>query len=75
MKHGIIIEVEHHIKHREIKDVIKLTKKVITNARTKNALHNQFKQFLDGENISEQIEKKIEEHSIKKGIVKEVYPY
>jgi hypothetical protein len=52
-----------------------MTKKVITNERTKNALHNQFKSFLDGEKISEQIEKKIEEHSIKKGIVKEVYPY
>ena len=52
-----------------------MTKKVITNERTKNALHNQFKNFLDGENISEQIEKKIEEHSLKDGIVKEVYPY
>ena len=44
-----------------------MTKKVITNERTKNALHNQFKDFLDGENISEQIEKKIEEHSLKEG--------
>ncbi len=55
--------------------VHKLSKKVITNERTKNALHNQFKDFLDTENISEQIEKKIEEHSLKEGIVKEVYPY
>lgn len=52
-----------------------MTKKVITNERTKNALHNQFKDFLDGENISEQIEKKIEEHSLKEGKIIEFYPY
>lgn len=52
-----------------------MTKKVITNERTKNVLHNQFKDFLDGENISEQIEKKIEEHSLKEGKIIEFYPY
>jgi hypothetical protein len=52
-----------------------MTKKVITNQRTKNALHNQFKDFLDGENIEGQINKKIEEHSIKKGKIIEFYQY
>ena len=52
-----------------------MTKKVITNERTKNALHNQFKDFLDNENIESQINKKIEEHSIKKGKIIEFYPY
>jgi hypothetical protein len=52
-----------------------MTKKVITNQRTKNALHNQFKDFLDGENIESQINKKIEEHSIKKGKIIEFYQY
>ena len=55
--------------------VHKLSKKVITNERTRNALHNQFKSFLDSEKIPEQIEKTIKEHSLKEGIVKEVYPY
>lgn len=53
----------------------KMTKKVITNERTKNALHNQFKQFLDGENLTEQIIKQIQNHGLKSGIVKEVYHY
>ena len=52
-----------------------MTKKVITNERTKNALHNQFKDFLDGENIESQINKKIEEHSLKEGKIIEFYPY
>lgn len=52
-----------------------MTKKVITNQRTKNALHSQFKDFLDGENIEGQINKKIEEHSIKKGKIIEFYQY
>ena len=52
-----------------------MTQKVITNARTKKALHNQFKDFLDGENIEGQINKKIEEHSIKKGRIIEFYLY
>ena len=52
-----------------------MSQKVITNQRTKNALHNQFKQFLDGENIEGQINKKIEEHSIKKGRIIEFYQY
>ena len=52
-----------------------MTKKVITNQRTKNALHTQFKDFLDGENIESQINKKIEEHSIKKGKIIEFYQY
>lgn len=52
-----------------------MVKKVVTNARVKDSLHGQFKDFLDGENIPEQITKKIEEHSIKKGLVKEVYHY
>ena len=52
-----------------------MTKKVITNERTKNALYNRFKDFLDGENIEGQINKKIEEHSIKKGKIIEFYPY
>ena len=52
-----------------------MVKKVVTKARVKNSLQTQFKEFLDGENIPEQITKKIEEHSIQKGLVKEVYHY
>lgn len=52
-----------------------MTKKVVTNSRVKNSLNVQFKQFLDSERIPEQINQKIEEHSIKKGVVKEVYHY
>ena len=52
-----------------------MVKKVVTNTRVKNILHGQFKDFLDGENIPEQINRRIEEHSIKKGLVKEVYHY
>lgn len=52
-----------------------MTKKVVTDARVKNSLQVHFKQFLDNERIPEKITQKIEEHSIKKGIVKEVYHY
>lgn len=51
------------------------TKKVITNNRVKSGLDVQFKRFLDKENIPEQITKQIENHSIKKGRVIEVYHY
>lgn len=50
-----------------------MTKKTITNARVKTTLHKQFKEFLDEQNISNQIEKKIQEHSIKKGRIIEFY--
>lgn len=50
-------------------------KKVVTDSRVKNSLRTHFKQFLDEEKIPEQINKKIEEHSLKKGVVKEVYHY
>ena len=52
-----------------------MVKKVVTNSRVKNSLHGQFKQFLDGEDITGQIVKHIENHSIKKGRVLEVYHY
>ena len=52
-----------------------MNRKVVTNSRVKNSLNVHFKQFLDDEKIPEQINKKIEEHSIKKGLVKEVYHY
>lgn len=52
-----------------------MVKKVVTNSRVKHSLHGQFKEFLDGENIPEQITKNIEEHGIKKGKVIEVYHY
>lgn len=47
----------------------------ITDGRVKSALYIPFKEFLDNEKISEQITKNIEEHSIKKGKVLEVYHY
>ena len=50
-------------------------KKVVTDSRVRNSLDSHFKRFLDNEKIPEQINKKIEEHSIKKGLVKEVYHY
>lgn len=50
-------------------------KKVVTDSRVRNILDSHFKRFLDSEKIPEQINKKIEEHSIKKGVVKEVYHY
>ena len=50
-------------------------KKVVTDSRVRNSLDTHFKRFLDNEKIPEQITQKIEEHSIKKGIVKEVYHY
>lgn len=50
-------------------------KKVVTDSRVRNSLDSHFKRFLDSEKIPEQINKKIEEHSIKKGLVKEVYHY
>lgn len=50
-------------------------KKVVTDPRVRNSLDSHFKRFLDSEKIPEQINKKIEEHSIKKGLVKEVYHY
>ena len=50
-------------------------KKVVTDSRVRNILDSHFKRFLDSEKIPEQINKKIEEHSIKKGLVKEVYHY
>lgn len=49
--------------------------KTVTDSRVKNALYVHFKNFLDDEKIHEQITKSIEEHSIKKGLVKEVYQY
>ena len=52
-----------------------MNKKVVTNSRVKESLHLRFKEFFDGEKVPEQINQKIEEHSIKKGIVKEVYHY
>lgn len=52
-----------------------MVKKVVTDSRVRKSLHGQFKDFLDGENIPEQITKKIEEHGIKKGKVIEVYHY
>ena len=50
-------------------------KKVVTDSRVRNILDSHFKRFLDSEKIPEQINKKIEEHSIKKGLVREVYHY
>lgn len=50
-------------------------KKVVTDSRVRNSLDFHFKRFLDSEKIPEQINKKIEEHSLKKGVVKEVYHY
>lgn len=51
------------------------TKKVVTKARVKNSLHGQFKEFLDEENIPEQITKQIQNHNIKKGRILEFYHY
>ena len=48
---------------------------MVTDSRVKNSLKVHFKEFLDDEKISEQINQKIEEHSIKKGVVKEVYHF
>lgn len=50
-------------------------KKVVTDGRVRKSLHGQFKNFLDDENIPEQITKQIENHGIKKGRVLEVYHY
>ena len=50
-------------------------KKVGTDSRVRNILDSHFKRFLDSEKIPEQINKKIEEHSIKKGLVREVYHF
>ena len=52
-----------------------MVKKVVTDGRVRESLHGQFKQFLDGENLSEKIVKNIENHGIKKGRVIEVYQY
>lgn len=52
-----------------------VNKKVVTKARVKNSLHGQFKEFLDGENIPEQITKQIQNHNIKKGRILEFYHY
>jgi len=52
-----------------------MVQKVVTDGRVRESLHGQFKQFLEGENISEQIVKNIENHGIKKGKVLEVYHY
>jgi len=49
--------------------------KTVTDSRVRNALYGHFKTFLDGEKIPEQINRAIEEHSIKKGKVIEVYHY
>ena len=50
-------------------------KKTVTNSRVRNSLRSHFKEFLDSEKIPEQINQKIQEHSIKKGVVREVYHY
>ena len=52
-----------------------MTKKVITNARVKNSLHAQFDEYMKKNNITGKMHEAIEQHSIKKGIVKEVYHY
>ena len=52
-----------------------MVRKVVTDSRVKKSLHSQFKDFLDGENIPEQITKSIHEHGIKKGRVLEVYHF
>ena len=52
-----------------------MVKKVVTDNRVRNSLRGQFKNFLDDENIPEQITKHIEDHGIKKGRVLEVYHY
>jgi hypothetical protein len=52
-----------------------MTKKVVTKARVRNSLHKKFKDFIDDEKIPEQINKSIEEHSVKKGRIIEFYPY
>ena len=52
-----------------------MTKKVVTKARVKNSLNTQFKEFLDEENIPEQIIKQIVNHGLKKGRIIEFYHY
>lgn len=52
-----------------------MTKKVVTKARVRDSLHSKFKDFIDAEKIPEQINKSIEEHSLKEGRIIEFYPY
>ena len=52
-----------------------MTKKVVTKARVRDSLHSKFKDFIDAEKIPEQINKSIEEHSLKKGRIIEFYQY
>lgn len=52
-----------------------MAKKVITNARVKNSLYKQMDAYMEKQNITGKMHDAIEEHGIKKGIVKEIYHY
>ena len=50
-------------------------KKVVTKSRVRKSLNSKFKEFLEEENIPEQITKQIENHGLKIGRIIEFYQY